>query len=140
MGCLAPSPSRSSRLHLAETRWFLVLPHRPLLVSRLSGFILCLPVLLFHALSLITMPFFSASLSLNLFLVALADGNIQFPSSGILSFFKLFVTSGLEGGRVRPLFYLLSIGGTEEKKHLKSLAVRHCSGDHHERSLPLLVI
>ena len=39
------------------------------------GFILCLPVLLFHVLSLITMPFFSASLSLNLFLVALADGN-----------------------------------------------------------------
>ena len=28
-GWLAPSPSRSSRLHLAETRWFLVLPHRP---------------------------------------------------------------------------------------------------------------
>ena len=28
-GCLAPSPSRSSRLHLAETRWFIVLPHRP---------------------------------------------------------------------------------------------------------------
>ena len=28
-GSLAPSPSRSSRLHLAETRWFLVLPHRP---------------------------------------------------------------------------------------------------------------
>ena len=34
-----------------------------------------LPVLLFHILSLITMSFFSASLSLNLFLVALADGN-----------------------------------------------------------------
>ena len=28
-GCLAPSPSWSSRLHLAETRWFLVLPHWP---------------------------------------------------------------------------------------------------------------
>ena len=33
------------------------------------------PVVLFHILSLITMPFFSASLSLIFFLVALADGN-----------------------------------------------------------------
>ena len=46
-----------------------------LTASRLPGFILCLPILLFHVLSLITMLFFSASLSLNLFLVALADGN-----------------------------------------------------------------
>ena len=50
------------------------------LASRLPGFILCLPVLLFHVLSLITIPFFSASLSLNLFLVALADGKGMFPS------------------------------------------------------------
>ena len=50
-------------------------PASNLLPSRLAGFILCLPVLLFHVLSLITMPFFSASISLNLCLVALADGN-----------------------------------------------------------------
>ena len=46
-----------------------------LLAFRPPGFILCLPVLLFHVLSLITMPFILASLSLNLFLVALADRN-----------------------------------------------------------------
>ena len=50
-------------------------PASNLLASRLPGFIVCLPVLLFHPLSLITMPFFSASLSLNLCVVALADGN-----------------------------------------------------------------
>ena len=50
-------------------------PPSILLASCLPGFILCFPVLLFNILSLITMPFFSASLSLNLFLVALADGN-----------------------------------------------------------------
>ena len=76
LGCLAPSPSRSSRLHLAKARWFLPPPPPSiLLASCLPGFILCFPVLLFNILSLITMPFFSASLSLNLFLVALADGN-----------------------------------------------------------------
>ena len=77
LGCLAPSPSRSLRLHLAKARWFLVPPPPPsiLLATCLHGFILCLPVLLLNILSLITMPFFSASLSLNLFLVALADGN-----------------------------------------------------------------
>ena len=50
-------------------------PASTLLAFRLSAFILCLPVLLFHVLSLITMPFFSASLFLNCFLVALANGN-----------------------------------------------------------------
>ena len=46
-----------------------------LLASRLPAFILCFPALLFHVLSLITMPFFPASPSLNYFLVALAAGN-----------------------------------------------------------------
>ena len=45
------------------------------LASRLPAFTLCLPVLLFHVLSLITMPFFPVSPSLNCFLVALADGD-----------------------------------------------------------------
>ena len=30
LGCLAPSPSRSSRLHLAKARWFLVPPPPPI--------------------------------------------------------------------------------------------------------------
>ena len=68
-----------------------------------------LPVLLFHDLSLITMPFFSASLSLNLFLVALA---------GILSFYKLLATSGLHGGL---LFHHFRIGGTEARNISKVL-------------------
>ena len=50
-------------------------PALTLLAFRLSGFILYLPVPLFHVLSLITMLFSSVFLSLNLFLVALADGN-----------------------------------------------------------------
>ena len=80
-----------------------------------------LPVLLFHILSLITMSFFSASLSLNLFLVALADGNWMYPSSGTLSFFKLFATSGLDGGSVSPLFHFFRIGGTEARNISKVL-------------------
>ena len=96
-------------------------PVSTLLASCLSAFISCLPVLLFHVLSLITMPFFSASLSLNLFLVALADGNWMFPSSGILSFYKLLATFGLDGGRVSRLFHFFRIGGTEARNISKVL-------------------
>ena len=63
----------------------------------------------------------------------------MFPSSGILSFFKLLVTSGLDEGRVSPLFHLFRIGGTEER-NISSLAVRHCSGAHYERSLSRSVL
>ena len=91
-------------------------PTSTLLASRLPGFILCLPVLLFHVLSLITMPFFLASLSLKLFLVPLAD-----RKTGILSFYKLLATSGLDGGHVSRLFHLFKIGGTEARNILKVL-------------------
>ena len=45
----------------------------------------------------------------------------MFPSSGILSFFKLLATSGLDGGRGSPLFHLFSIGGTEARNISKVL-------------------
>ena len=93
-------------------------PAWTLLASRLPSFLLYLPVLLFHVLSLITMPFSSASLSLNLFFVSMADGNW---SSGNLSFFKVLATSGQDGGRVSFLFHLFSIGGTEARNISKVL-------------------
>ena len=45
----------------------------------------------------------------------------MFPSSGILSFFKLLATSGLDEGRVSPLFHLFGIGGTEARSISKVL-------------------
>ena len=39
----------------------------------------------------------------------------MFPSSGILSFFKVLASAGLDGGRGSPLFHLLRIGGTEAR-------------------------
>ena len=109
-------------------------PASTLLASRLPAFTLCLPVLLFHVLSLITMPFFPVSPSLNCFLVALADGDWMFPFSGILYFFKLSATSGQDRSRPSPLFSSLQHWWDPGKEHLKSLAVRHCSGAHNERS------
>ena len=100
-------------------------PALTLLASCLSAFILCLPVLLFHVLSLIMMPFFSASLFLNCFLVALADENWMFPSPGIQSFFfflfNFLATSGQDGGRVSPRFQLFNIDGTEARNISKVL-------------------
>ena len=62
-------------------------------------------------------------------------GNGKFSSSGILSFFKLLATSGLDRGRVSPLFSSLRHWWGRGEEHLKSLAVRHCSGAHNERPL-----
>ena len=45
----------------------------------------------------------------------------MFPSSGILSFFKLLATSGLDRGRVSPLFHLFNVGGTEARNMSKVL-------------------
>ena len=45
----------------------------------------------------------------------------MFSSSGALSFFKLLVTSGLDGGRVSPLFHLFRIDGTESRNISKVL-------------------
>ena len=45
----------------------------------------------------------------------------MFPSSGILSFYKLLATSDLDGGRVSRLFYLFRIGGTEARNISKVL-------------------
>ena len=115
-------------------------PGSTLLASRLSAFILCLPVLLFHVLSLITMPFFSSSLFLNCFLVALADGNWMFPSSGILSFFQFFSGFWLRWRSRKPSFSTLQHWWDRGKEHLKSLAVRHCSGAHNERYLSRSVL
>ena len=61
----------------------------------------------------------------------------MFPSSGILSFYKLLATSGLDGGRVSPSFSSLQDWWDRGKEHLK-LAVRLCSGAHNERSLSFL--
>ena len=55
-------------LFLTEPKIVGAPPTSTFLASRLPGFILCLPVLLFHVLSLITMPFSPASLSLISFL------------------------------------------------------------------------
>ena len=57
----------------------------------------------------------------------------MFPTSEILSFFKLLATSGLAGGRGSHLFHLFDIGGTEARNISKVL--RHCSGAHNERSM-----
>ena len=45
----------------------------------------------------------------------------MYPSSGTLSFFKLLATSGLDGGRVSPLFYFFRIGETEARNISKVL-------------------
>ena len=45
----------------------------------------------------------------------------MYPSSGTLSFFKLFATSGLDRGRVSPLFHIVRIGGTEARNISKVL-------------------
>ena len=98
------------------------------------GFILCLPVLLFHVLSLMTMPFFSASLSLNLFLVALADGNWD-------PVFLQTVSDFWPRQRSRkPSFSSLQDWWDRGKEHIKGLAVHHCSGAHNERSLSRSVL
>ena len=55
-------------------------------------------------------------------------------------FFKLLATSGLDGGRVSPLFHFFRIGRTRGKEHLKRLAVRHCNGAHNKRSLSRFVL
>ena len=116
-------------------------PASTLLAFRLSAFILCLPALLFHVLSLITMPFFSASLFLNCFLVALANGNWMFGSSGILWLFFQFFSDFWPRWRSRkPSFSTLQHWWDRCKEHLKRLAVRHCSGAHDERSLSRSVL
>ena len=45
----------------------------------------------------------------------------MYPSSGTLSFFKLLVTFGLDGGRVSPLFHFFRIGETQARNISKVL-------------------
>ena len=45
----------------------------------------------------------------------------MFPAPGILSFYNLLATSGLDVDRVSPLFHLSRIGGTEARNISKVL-------------------
>ena len=45
----------------------------------------------------------------------------MYPSSETLSFFKLFEASGLDGGRLSPLFHFFRIGRTEARNILNVL-------------------
>ena len=47
----------------------------------------------------------------------------MYPSSETLSFFKLFEASGLDGGRLSPLFHFFRIGRTEARNILRSAIV-----------------
>ena len=119
-GCLVPSPSRSSRLHLAETHGFL-----PSLID-LIGF----PSTWLHLVSscsIVPCPFsdhdavflgFSIPES---FPRGPGRWKLNVSILRILSFFKLLATSGLDGGRVSPLFHLFRIGGTEARNISKVL-------------------
>ena len=89
LGCLAPSPSGSSRLHLAKARWSMVPSPPPI---DFIGF-----------------------LSTWLYLVS-SCSIVQYPfSDHDAVFFKLFEASGLDRGRVSPLFHFFRIGRTEAR-------------------------
>ena len=110
-------------------------PAWTLLASCLPSFILYLPVLLFHVFSLITMPFSSASLSLNFFPRVHGRWKLMEPV-----FFQS-VSDFWPRWRSRKLsFSSLQHWWDRGKEHLKSLAVRHGSDAHNERSLSRSVL
>ena len=142
-GCLAPSPSWSSRLHLAETRWFLVLPHWPY----------WLPVYLPSScvfLSYCSMSFLWSwcrfSRLLYSWIVSSWPWQMEtecfHPQGSSLFFFSFqFFSDFWPRWRSRkPSFSTLQHWWDRGKEHLKSLAVRHCSGAHNERSLSRSVL
>ena len=103
-------------------------PASTFLASRLPGFILCLPVLLFHDLSLITMPFFLGFSIPESF--PRSPGRDPVFLQTVSDFWPTW----------RSSFSSLQDWWDRGKEHLKSLAVRHCSGAHNKRSLSRSVL